>query len=951
MLYMFYQQDEKSKWLPTLATEREGIAKAKKPALVSVLDVDNSFEEDLKVEEIRALRYQGPLYFDFDAEDIGEASQQFNLFLTNLKARGVDLEMLRLYATGKKGFHIEVPQQLLMGKVPAAGVLHLPHIYKEMAHALYVETLDLRVYSGSRGRMWRCPNVKRQDNGRYKVQITVDEAVSITPESYADLCSSPRNSLPVDTPKLNSELGLLYAQSRDRVEKSMAKIRARKASHNTLERFGGAWPETLKGVLDGSAIKPGTGWNYISMQLAITAAALGISEDQMIADAEGLIISHESDSDRYSSGASRRRDLRSMWRYVSDNPTKEFSVGAIMAMLTPEARANADIGMGEYVPDEVPKTATTQTRSEPDQSAETKPSTPVNTEEWGIRISSQGIFARIDDGYKNICDLGLQNPVVMSQIGGDQTGYELDVTLDGRKRGKKFLPMSALASRGQMNNWTLLMGASMRGTDAQVSILADVFRKTSETTLYAVGREGIDLVNPPGALTHDDDDIIWASPAKVICLREGVNYRFRGDLNQQGIFNSDLMTAPDLDLDDEDYVADLLSINTPGVLGKMLGWFCAAFLTQMIRRRKQSFPSLQIYGQAGAGKSKTVILLNHLHYNHNPTKQFSVSGQTVFPLIAAVGASASIPVIFEEVKRRQLNKNMLDFLQGVLRSNYTADTISRGSLSKDKSVRELMVTEYKNEAPVCFVGEAIEDQSAILERCIAVAMSKLDRMGRDDPFNRCMDDAQRMGRLGKALSLAALAIDRAWLYGRLDQNLADLVKNLPPAIASSASRPVFNLSVGLTGLDFLRGVLDRAFGNRFGPVIETMRSTILENALDAIPRNMSEASRVLDTMAQLTRNEDDGIRLLKGIDYAFGKDGNLELKLRSCYDKYVRYQRSLGMEVLFDSHTAWQMALTNYGGTLLRAVPASVLWDSPKALVFKLSLAYLDDEGVDAFQP
>ena len=43
--YFFLQLEEKkSKWMPALATERENIVKTRKPALVSVLDVDNSFD-------------------------------------------------------------------------------------------------------------------------------------------------------------------------------------------------------------------------------------------------------------------------------------------------------------------------------------------------------------------------------------------------------------------------------------------------------------------------------------------------------------------------------------------------------------------------------------------------------------------------------------------------------------------------------------------------------------------------------------------------------------------------------------------------------------------------------------------------------------------------------------------------------------------------------------------
>ena len=118
--------------------------------------------------------------------------------------------------------------------------------------------------------------------------------------------------------------------------------------------------------------------------------------------------------------------------------------------------------------------------------------------------------------------------------------------------------------------------------------------------------------------------------------------------------------------------------------------------------------------------------------------------------------------------------------------------------------------------------------------------------------------------------------------------------------------------------------------------------------MDSIPRNLSEVSRVLDTMADLTRNADDTFRMVQNVDYVV-KDTYIELKLRNAFDKYVRYQRSLGLEVLFDSHNAWQSALINYGGTMQRAVPDSIMWDSPRAVIFKLSLAYLDKEGVNTF--
>ena len=492
----------------------------------------------------------------------------------------------------------------------------------------------------------------------------------------------------------------------------------------------------------------------------------------------------------------------------------------------------------------------------------------------------------------------------------------------------------------------------MRGSDAQTSSLADIFRRKSTKTVYAVEREGIDIITPPGAKSAEDYDIIWASPHEVKCSAPDTHYRFHGVYSSQGTYHSDLMNAPDLTLADEEFIADLLTINTQANLAKLLGWFSAAFLTQLIRKKFKRFPSLQIHGQAGSGKSMTVILLNHMHYYMTEPRQFSVAGQTMFPIIAAVASSASIPLVFEELKSRQLTKHAKDFLQNMLRSNYTADQLSRGGLTRDKTMRELTVTDFQNAAPIVFVGEALEDQAALLERCVVVALSKSNRVGRDKQFERCLDKATTMGRLGKAMAEAAMSLDRDKLHDTVTNNFKAITGKVSQAMADDATRPAFNLAVTLTGLDFLRSTLNQVFGSMFNERIDEMREAILGNVMDSIPKNMSEASRVLDTMAMLTRHTDMQYQLIRGIDYTVAEGGKtIDLKVRTAYDKYVRYQRSLGMEVLYDTYNTFQVSLSNYSGVIKRACPENEqLFDSPKAVIFRLDCDHMGREGVDSFR-
>ena len=84
-----------------------------------------------------------------------------------------------------------MPLACIIPHVKPEGIAHQPAVYREIAHYLYVNNLDLRVYTAKRGRMWRVPNIERTI-GLYKVALTPTEALSMTPELYLDLCSTPR---------------------------------------------------------------------------------------------------------------------------------------------------------------------------------------------------------------------------------------------------------------------------------------------------------------------------------------------------------------------------------------------------------------------------------------------------------------------------------------------------------------------------------------------------------------------------------------------------------------------------------------------------------------------------------------------------------------------------------------------------------------------------------------
>lgn len=335
-MYFFSQGTSTSPWTCHPTTERDRVLHEEAPALVTVLDVDNSFDRDMTPEEYKEVKHRGPWYADFDGE-IEAAIGAFKALLGKLQALSLELGACRLYATGGRGFHVEVPPECFVpGGLPAGGVAGLPHVYREMAHELFVDLMDMRVYSAKRGRMWRCPN-HRRDNGKFKVPLTVGEALGMTVEKYDEVCAAPRAFPALVAPEFCPALGQLYIRARDKV----AKAKPRKSSGGALrQRFGASLPPTIEAYCAGHIpTREGAGWNKVAMQLAILADELGLDHDKVVKACQGLIQSHESDG-RYNTPRRREDHLIEMLNYMQGNVCYSAEVGGLRSILPAGMRVN-----------------------------------------------------------------------------------------------------------------------------------------------------------------------------------------------------------------------------------------------------------------------------------------------------------------------------------------------------------------------------------------------------------------------------------------------------------------------------------------------------------------------------------------------------------------------------------------------------------------------------------
>lgn len=155
-------------------------------------------------------------HLDFDhPTDASIALGWARQVLDRLEAWGVDLGAVRVYFSGSKGVHVEIPHTLFGGFAPSKD-LHrrLQRLAKRILGDI---PFDTSVYD--KLRLWRRENSRHGKTGLYKVRLTIAEARTLTIDQIKALAAHPRDTsavpelapIPDDEWLPNDELVELWA--------------------------------------------------------------------------------------------------------------------------------------------------------------------------------------------------------------------------------------------------------------------------------------------------------------------------------------------------------------------------------------------------------------------------------------------------------------------------------------------------------------------------------------------------------------------------------------------------------------------------------------------------------------------------------------------------------------------------------------------------------------------
>lgn len=951
MSFFWYQKTGgEDPWVESLSEHRQKIVAELHPAFVTVLDAHSAPDKDWTREDFLKMKYSGPMYFDWDAEDVKDTIPEFQKFLAKLQLDlGVNLACCRLYATGGRGFHLEIPEDVFMPKVPRGGTVALPSIYKEIAYELVVDTLDMRVYTARKGRMWRTPNIVRS-NGKYKVSITVAEALAMTPELFDEVCAATRAEVEREPTSIALGLSAMFVKAQGKITEAVKKQAKATGDIELLAKFKGNFPPSMQRVMAGEGVMPGVGFQKFSMQLAIAANAMGKTADELVEACEGLIKNHRGDSSRYGSVAKRREELRRMWDYTHDNPCYQFSAGGIRSLMEPGS-ASSDLDLhdrsqeGHVVMDD------DEVLTE-DQIAELE--FADRGQMAGIMLHKTGIYVRTGDGLRALSTISLTKPTrLLSSDDRMHIGFECDVLMSGKHHSRASVPLDTFKSRSTMHAAFSAYGGTFMGNDIQAGAILTALDKAARDAgreIYVVHREGLDLVQNPTVTDKIQRDVIWATPEGVLTTNKDVQYRFKAKLSTEAVFRSDIGSCKAIEDTPEtrEWIHHLLRINTPLVVAQMLGWFVSVLHKQFYHESYSQFPLLHPNGTAGSGKTMTTKLFARVWHNATRPLEYGCGVPTPFAIKSACAGSASIPLILDEFKPAELGPVRTDLLLQIFRLSYNQSMGATGGVSKGGATSSFRdITHYEYSAPIVFMAESQETQTAIVQRTLAVSFTERGKNENTDHFNAAQAGIENMPRLGAALLAMGMSETVASRKAALAPLVADLRSSLNRYVHD---RQVYNLAIVLAGLNFFEDTVKVIFGDEFKDDIERLRSALYVNKTEVAAQAVNEAAKALNDMSLISRTEDSEseFALREGHEYLIA-EGYMEIMMRETFVKYFAWNKRKGLTALFSTSDAFIGALGRFDACTDKLCLQSPLKKSGASRVYRFDLQRLAAEGVEMF--
>ena len=917
-MFRYYQESEKSKWLPI--ADSDGVLKnaievgAKK---LTILAVSERIDDDTARE---TLSYKGPMYFDIDSKNLEEAIVSVKLLVSKLKDLDVADPAINLFASGGKGFHVIIPANVFSTGRALKG---MPEVYKEMALELYVTGMDFQVYCGGKGNSWRIENIERED-GNYRVPLTLEELDELeTSEQYKELVSAPRH-IPAKEANGHKSAGLaaLMEAAKRRIKlkpKTIALI-----EDSVLAQFKEDPPQCVQ-MLAAYDVKKATKFNEVGMQMVIFITQSGAPN--RISDSLVSRMADNGHSSKYDSNRTRLEHMKGLLGYFKTKSMK-FSCNAMRGLCVSGPCDGCAIEN---------KLA--------DQEDE--------AEELGV-IEKPGGYYRIGEHSDTKISSFIFQPVAeyieesQSGLTNRRVGTMVDMMRDEIILSTFMITEDIWSSRSQMISETKgILNTVYTGNDADAQKIKSI--------VFGGDKEMGEIIQVNTAGIHTQK--VGKKSIRVY-VEQGMSinqFNITGTHHHTGVLQAPprLKGASIPEVGDKEVakaISNLMNINSKVAVAQIIGWFAACHLKNHFMVQYSQFPLLSLWGNAGCGKTMTAALMawiNGLDFSQEDSVN-NLSSATPFALMYYCSGTTTLPRLLDEYNKSKMTRRSYNFCGEVMKATWNGQVISRGTINQSsangKGRSGASVDEMQMSGPLVVMSEQAPDMPALQQRSIQIMLKEADREGKDVAFEYANDNRDQLLKLAKALTISALTTDVEWIQ----ESMAEFKKVVPHNIID---RPKYSYQLVLTGLKFLKKVCDD-LQLGVSDQIDDLTSALvehLENEGDEISRSKhrTEVDAVMEhigTMIAMTKSGNDEW-LVEGKHYAVDSEKQLYLDLPIVHAFYMRYVRVNRGNVIIES-------ISQFG----KLMQQEKYFVSAKALVpemqlnrplYQLNLDKMYDKGLD----
>lgn len=890
--FLQFRADKKEAW--RLFDTKQLPDLEKKPAFITVLAIDQDPEHLAGAGEdpIDHVKYLGPMYWDFDGDDLDEVLDDTRELLIWLE-KNLDIpeEYIHCWLSGQKGVHVTVPSEVFGIRTPQK---ILPMVYKEIALSLDLKTLDRSVYSCGRGRMWRCEGVPRPVTNTYKVGVTPAELQEMDSEQYAVLVASPRPLLQKDTP----EKSLIFpkAQSLLKVCRSSAqkKFRAMQAETtmplDALKALDGIPGCIEKLITEGDCVE--SNWNQAAMQLASYIAARYTREDadeytqQLI---EPFVQNVESSS--RPTVAERRKHVKEQLNRTFSGRIK-FNMGPLIATLgqpcgsCPLCRADLAAGLDEDSNADSSYCDITKVRFTPAGMFMVGENSMRHLTTFTFRAHTEVKKAEFKSDR-------IEETTRESFVGTfiDDTGAVIeDFEMPDRAWLSRRDLLAAVAGRGS---------ATVHCSDADIQKAFRAVMTISGNDMKKVTKTGV-------------CGLIFERVNRNIIphyVEAGGSYT-QAEVQSRFLYDGERGISPDLldeeypfedDTELEETLRNLFKINDPWAVAATIGWVVSCHFREHIQSEMNQFPLLNLNGGAGAGKSSfafLAVLLGGIDYSE--VDFVNVETSTIYPLIRFVTSSTTVPRLVEEVNPSIMQHKDYNKVLGIFKASWNRAPIPRGYITGGK---DLKVNGDRVSAPIIYTSEQPPSVPSLRSRSLEVrlAVKSLHNPDYVKAYKAANKTRHSMRRMAKALVTKAINTTPA----DVTQMYEDCEALVPEKIGQ---RPKFAFQTALVGLEMLKQCCE-TYGVDVTDEVQELSDSLTGYLTKAVrematEKSVSEVDKVLQALDSMAGEPDDVNSGLRAGTHYWRKGNDLYLILQAIMPRYLRFARSTGDSIAIRDHMA-----------------------------------------------